>query len=188
MGIGGSTMLGWLLPDASYQALIEGWDRQHYRPRHGRPPLVVRGASSAASVLGRARERYLGAAEEESLAGAPGRRPRSADLTGAGRAVPEITARPPRAHRAGFSHAAAAPRSRPARRSEPVPERPDDDVRVAEHYRVHLLVRRADRIMNELDSTTSSRVMARIARSLSLSAAERASSSQAKFRARRIMT
>src|SRR5689334_20375781 len=80
-------MLGWLLPDSSYQALIEGWDRQHYRPRHGRPPLVVRGASSAASAIGRARERYLGAPDEESLAGASGHRPRSADLTGPGRGL-----------------------------------------------------------------------------------------------------
>src|SRR5258708_19837468 len=87
MGIGGSTMLGWLLADASYQALFEGWDRQHYRPRHGRPPLVVRGASSAASAIGRARERYLGAADEESLAGASGRRPRSADLSGRSRVL-----------------------------------------------------------------------------------------------------
>jgi hypothetical protein len=41
---------------------------------------MVRGAYSAASVIGRARERYLGAGEEESLAGAPGRRPQRADL------------------------------------------------------------------------------------------------------------
>jgi len=72
-------MFGWLMPDATHQALFEGWDRQHYRPRHGRPPLVVRGAHSAASVIGRARERYLGAGEEESLAGASGRRPQRAD-------------------------------------------------------------------------------------------------------------
>ena len=69
-------MLGWLLPDSTYQALLEGWDRQHYRPKHGRPPLVIRGASSAASAIGRARERYLGSADEEGLAG---RQPRSAD-------------------------------------------------------------------------------------------------------------
>lgn len=78
-GIGGSAMrFGWLLPDASYQVLFEGWDRQQYRPRHGKPPLVVRGAYSAAVAVGRARERYLGATEDESLAGAAGR-PRSAD-------------------------------------------------------------------------------------------------------------
>jgi hypothetical protein len=73
-------MFGWLMPDATHQALFEGWDRQHYRPRHGRPPLVVRGAHSAAIVIARARERYLGAGEEESLAGASGRRPQRADL------------------------------------------------------------------------------------------------------------
>src|SRR5215813_7461076 len=79
-GSGDLTMFGWLMPDAAHQALFEGWDRQHYRPRHGRPPLVVRGAYSAANVIGRARERYLGAGEEENLAGAPGRHPQRADL------------------------------------------------------------------------------------------------------------
>jgi hypothetical protein len=78
-------MFGWLLPDASDQVLFEGWDRQHYRPRHGRPPLMVRGAYTAASAIERARVRYLGAAEEEGLAGAAaaasgtGRRPQRAD-------------------------------------------------------------------------------------------------------------
>jgi hypothetical protein len=78
-GSGDFTMFGWLMPDAAHQALFEGWDRQQYRPRHGRPPLVVRGAYSAANAIGRARERYLGADEEESLAGAPGRHPQRAD-------------------------------------------------------------------------------------------------------------
>jgi hypothetical protein len=73
-------LLGWLLPDASYQVLFEGWDRQQYRPRHGKPPLVVRGAYSAAVAFGRARERYLGTIEDEARSGAPGRQPRSADL------------------------------------------------------------------------------------------------------------
>ncbi len=72
-------LFGWLLPDASHQVLFEGWDRQQYRPRHGKPPLVVRGAYSAAVVIGRARERYLGVVEEESRSGATGRQPRSAD-------------------------------------------------------------------------------------------------------------
>lgn len=76
-------MFGWLLPDASHQVLFEGWDRQEYRPRHGKQPFMVRSAHSAVSVFGRARERYLGAAEEEGLAGATagptGRRPQRAD-------------------------------------------------------------------------------------------------------------
>jgi hypothetical protein len=63
-------MFGWLLPDANHQVLFEGWDRQHYRPRHGKPPLMVRGAYTAAGAMGRARVRYLGAAEEEGLVGA----------------------------------------------------------------------------------------------------------------------
>lgn len=71
-------LFSWLLPDASYQVLSEGWDRQQYRPRHGKPPLVVRGAYAAAAIIGRARERYLGIVEEEALSGAAGRRPRSA--------------------------------------------------------------------------------------------------------------
>jgi hypothetical protein len=73
-------LLSWLLPDASYQVLFEGWDRQQYRPRHGKPPLAVRGAYSAAAIMGRARERYLGTVEDEALSGATGRRPRSAGL------------------------------------------------------------------------------------------------------------
>jgi len=80
-------MFGWLLPDVSHQALFEGWDRQQYRPRHGKPPFMVRGAYSAVTAIGRARVRYLGAAEEEGLAGAAagataggtGRRPQRAD-------------------------------------------------------------------------------------------------------------
>ena len=72
-------LLGWLLPDASHQVLFEGWDRQQYRPRHGKPPLVVRGVYTAAAASGRARERYLGTVEEEARVGATGRQPRSAD-------------------------------------------------------------------------------------------------------------
>lgn len=60
---------GWLLPDSSDQVLFEGWQRQSYRPRHGRPPFVVRGAYSAAMVFSRARERYLGVVDEEPAAG-----------------------------------------------------------------------------------------------------------------------
>lgn len=76
-------MFGWLLPDASHQVLFEGWDRLQYRPRHGKTPFMVRSAYSAVSAIGRARVRYLGAAEEEGLpgaaAGATGRRPQRAD-------------------------------------------------------------------------------------------------------------
>ena len=59
-------MFGWLLPDDTHhQVLYEGWDRQQYRPRHGKPPIMVRGAYTAATAIGRARVRYLGGAEEE---------------------------------------------------------------------------------------------------------------------------
>lgn len=59
---------GWLLPDASYQALSDGWRRDGYRPRHGKPPLAVRGASTVATVAARVRTRYLGVAEEDGPA------------------------------------------------------------------------------------------------------------------------
>lgn len=61
---------GWLLPDASCEVLYDGWERQSYHPRHGKSPFVMRGAYSVAMALWRARERYLGAVEDESLAGA----------------------------------------------------------------------------------------------------------------------
>ncbi len=80
-------LLGWLLPDASHQVLFEGWGRQQYRPRHGRPPLVVRGAYSAAAAVGKARERYLGTVEDEARSGATGRQPQSADLPAAPRTM-----------------------------------------------------------------------------------------------------
>jgi hypothetical protein len=61
----------WLLPESSYVLLREGWTRSGYRPRHSRPPLVVRiGRSLTAAVL-MARERYLGAAEEDTMTSAP---------------------------------------------------------------------------------------------------------------------
>ena len=61
---------GWLLPDASYEVLYEGWERQSYEPRHGRPPFVIRGVYSAAMAMVRARARYLGAVDEEAVVGA----------------------------------------------------------------------------------------------------------------------
>jgi hypothetical protein len=63
---------GWLLPDASYEVLYDGWERQSHEPRHGRPPLVIRGVYSAAMAMMRARARYLGAVDEEAMAGAGG--------------------------------------------------------------------------------------------------------------------
>ncbi len=62
---------GWLLPDRSYLVLREGWDRPAYRPRHGRPPLVARAGQGLASAFLVARERYLGAAEEDAMTSAP---------------------------------------------------------------------------------------------------------------------
>jgi len=60
-------LLGWLLPDAGYQEPSDGWSRTAYRPRHGKPPLPVRGLQAAAVAAERARLRYLGAADEDGL-------------------------------------------------------------------------------------------------------------------------
>ena len=75
--------LGWLLPDASYQGL-DGWERQIYRPRHGKPPRLIRGAYSAAMALTRARARYLGAVDDEVLAGARAGNASSPGMSGGG--------------------------------------------------------------------------------------------------------
>ncbi|MGI9007697.1 MAG: hypothetical protein ACR2FU_16115 [Streptosporangiaceae bacterium] len=77
---------GWLLPDPSHQALYEGWERQPYRPRHGRPPFVIRGAYSAAVALARARGRYLGAIDEDYAVAA------GAQVTDGVRAVAGVSA------------------------------------------------------------------------------------------------
>jgi hypothetical protein len=61
----------WLLPESSYAVLREGWTKTAYRPRHGRPPLVVRAARTVTAAVLVARERYLGAAEEDAMTSAP---------------------------------------------------------------------------------------------------------------------
>lgn len=61
---------GWLLPDASYQVIDDCWERHSYRPRHGKPPFMLRGAYSAVTAFSRARGRYLGAIDEDAVAGA----------------------------------------------------------------------------------------------------------------------
>jgi hypothetical protein len=80
-------ILGWLLPDASYEVLVDDWARTGYRPRHGKLPLAVRGVQSAAAALDRAKDRYLGAADEDSvpavLLGDP-TRARRIDIPGSG--------------------------------------------------------------------------------------------------------
>ena len=62
-------LLAWLLPDASYLVLFEGWGRPPYVPRHGKPPLPVRMARRAAVAITAARERHLGADGQDSLPG-----------------------------------------------------------------------------------------------------------------------
>ena len=57
----------WMLPDASYLVLFEGWNRTPYRPRHGKPPLPARLAGSAAALVSAARERYLGTSDSDGL-------------------------------------------------------------------------------------------------------------------------
>jgi hypothetical protein len=61
----------WLLPESSYALLREGWTRSGYRPKHGRPPLVVRVGRTITAAVIMARERYLGAAEEDAVTSAP---------------------------------------------------------------------------------------------------------------------
>jgi hypothetical protein len=61
--------LGWLLRDASDQVLSDAWRRVAYRPRHGKMPLAVRSMATAAAAVGWARERYLGASDEDGLPG-----------------------------------------------------------------------------------------------------------------------
>jgi len=59
--------LAWLLPDTSQEVLFDGWNKPPYRPRHGKPPLVTRAARTAGGAIGLARERYLGASEEDGF-------------------------------------------------------------------------------------------------------------------------
>jgi hypothetical protein len=56
-----------MLPDASYLVLFEGWRREPYQPRHGRPPLLARLTRSAAGLVSAARERYLGTNDNDGL-------------------------------------------------------------------------------------------------------------------------
>ncbi|GEM_PF-2963318 len=60
-------LLDLLLPGPECDALSEGWQRQGYRPRHGRPPPLVRAARVAGAALRAAQGRYLGAREEDSV-------------------------------------------------------------------------------------------------------------------------
>jgi hypothetical protein len=65
-------LLAWLLPDSSSNKLLrDGWSRPIYRPRHSRPPLMVRAGQALAAVLVDARDKYLGVGEEDALTTAP---------------------------------------------------------------------------------------------------------------------
>jgi hypothetical protein len=59
--------LGWLLRDDSDQVLSDAWRRLAYHPRHGKRPLALRSVNTAATAIGWARERYLGAGDEDGL-------------------------------------------------------------------------------------------------------------------------
>jgi hypothetical protein len=65
MGMG----LGWLLRDDSDQVLSDAWRRLAYRPRHGKRPLALRSVNTAAAAIEWARERYMGAGDEDGLPG-----------------------------------------------------------------------------------------------------------------------
>ena len=64
-------LLAWLLPDSSYTVLRDGWSRPTYRPRHCRPPLVVRAGEALSTRLVDVRDKYLDAGEEETMTTAP---------------------------------------------------------------------------------------------------------------------
>jgi hypothetical protein len=63
-------LLAWLLPDSSYTVLRDGWNRPTYRPRHCRPPLVVRAWQALSAMLIDVRGKYL-VGEDEAMATAP---------------------------------------------------------------------------------------------------------------------
>jgi hypothetical protein len=64
-------LLAWLLPESSSTLLYDGWKRPIYRPKHCRPPLVVRIWQTLGVVFADARDRYLGLGEEEAMTRAP---------------------------------------------------------------------------------------------------------------------
>lgn len=62
--------LAWLLPDPAHDVLFDGWKRPPYRPRHGKPPVVLRATRSVGAVIGPVLVRYLGAGDKEAVPGA----------------------------------------------------------------------------------------------------------------------
>jgi hypothetical protein len=62
-------MPAWLLPDASYLVLFDGWRKPPYRPRHGKPPLPARMVHLAAGLISAIAERYLGTSPSDGLPG-----------------------------------------------------------------------------------------------------------------------
>lgn len=64
-------LLAWLLPDSSYKVLRDGWNRPTYRPRHCRPPLVVRTWQALSAFLVNACDKYLDIGEEDTMTTAP---------------------------------------------------------------------------------------------------------------------
>lgn len=61
--------LGWIVPDPSQEVLYDGWKKPPYRPRHGKPPAVLRATRSAVLVVGPVLDRYLGAGGKEAVRG-----------------------------------------------------------------------------------------------------------------------
>ncbi len=64
-------LLAWLLPDSGYKGLRDGWSRPTYRPRHWRPPVVVRAWQALSAFLVNARDKYLEIGEEDAMTTAP---------------------------------------------------------------------------------------------------------------------
>jgi len=63
-------VLSLMVPDTRYDVLFDGWRRMPYRPRHGKPPALVRTVAWATEAARAASERYIGIVEEEPITGA----------------------------------------------------------------------------------------------------------------------
>jgi hypothetical protein len=64
-------LLAWLLPDSSSSLLRDGWSRPVYRPRHCKPPLVVRAWQAMGAMMTEVRVRYLDLGDEDAITTAP---------------------------------------------------------------------------------------------------------------------
>jgi len=64
-------LFAWILPNPSHDVVFEGWRRSPYRPRHGKPPLLLRALFAAVTVVAAMGVRYLGTSEDEGITARP---------------------------------------------------------------------------------------------------------------------